>query len=209
MSELAVWGIVPVKTLAESKRRLAPALAPAERLALSRWLLEHTLQVLRATRGLAGVLVVSCDPLALEMAGRGGARSLPEEPAQGLNPALEQATRAAQAAGAGGVLVLPIDLPLVEPADLELALDLLCPPGGAGPAVVAAPDRRQEGTNLLAVRPAGGLAYHFGAGSLEHHRAACLGRGIPFHTVESQRLALDIDGPDDLALLEAAGWRIS
>jgi 2-phospho-L-lactate guanylyltransferase len=202
-----VWGIVPVKSLDEAKGRLAPALSPAERRQLSWDLLLHTCEVLQATAGLANLMLVSRDPEVLALAGRFGAQGLAEQAAGGLNAALQQATAAVQQAGAADLLIVPVDLPLLQPADLELVVELLHAADVDSPAVVAAPDRHRDGTNLLALRPAGCLRYQYGPNSFERHRTQCLQAGIPFHSVEHRRMALDIDHPADLALLGESAWR--
>ena len=207
MTNGGVWGIVPVKPLAEAKGRLAPALSPAERRQFSWDLLLHTCEVVQAMAGLTGLMLVSRDPQVLALAGRFGARALAEQGNHGLNAALLQATVAVQELGGEALLIVPVDLPLLQPADLELVVDLLLYTNATNPAVVAAPDRRRDGTNLLALRPAGCLCYQYGPDSFERHRAQCLQAGIPFHCVEHRRTALDIDHPADLALLGEQDWR--
>ena len=70
---------VPVKSLTEAKARLAPALAPMERAALTLAMLED---VLDATGQLAGwtTWVISPDEVVLEVAARRGATG-PRRPA--------------------------------------------------------------------------------------------------------------------------------
>src|SRR2546423_412152 len=69
---------VPVKSLAEAKTRLAPALAPLERAALTLAMLED---VLDATTGVAGwqTWVISPDEAVLEIAARRGVRPMLED----------------------------------------------------------------------------------------------------------------------------------
>ena len=113
--------LIPAKPYAESKSRLAACLSLEGRVALSRWLLRRTVRLARVVVG--PVVVVSHDPALLADAQAEGAWGLPEA-GDGLNPALAQAARFAQAQGADGVLALPIDLPCLTAADLEAMLAL-------------------------------------------------------------------------------------
>jgi 2-phospho-L-lactate guanylyltransferase len=149
--------------------------------------------------GLVARLVVSSDWEVLEIAEREQWMVLEEGPRGDLNSALRLAAAQAQESGAQAIMVVPTDLPLARRADIGSALALLQATGTGG-AVVAAPDRHGTGTNLLATHPINAIPFLFGPNSLEHHREAALTRGIPFHTIESRRLALDLDKLDDLAL---------
>ncbi|MER3514272.1 MAG: 2-phospho-L-lactate guanylyltransferase, partial [Chloroflexota bacterium] len=75
----------------QAKSRLAPVLTPNQRATLGRALLARTLDVLTAQPVLAGVLVVSADPTALDLAKAKGAVALMEIEVS-LNAALAQAT---------------------------------------------------------------------------------------------------------------------
>jgi 2-phospho-L-lactate guanylyltransferase len=72
--------------------------------------------------------------------------------------ALHRATMVAQMYSAQGVLILPSDLPLLSKEDVTRIIDLSLEP----PVVVIAPDRRNEGTNALLIRPTGLISYQFG-----------------------------------------------
>jgi 2-phospho-L-lactate guanylyltransferase len=196
---LALWLVVPVKPLAEGKSRLAGVIPAAARADLSRRWLTHLLQTAQQWGGFAGVAVVSRDPAVWALAQTFGAQPIVERGvARGddLNQALAQAQAVALAAGAEAVLVLPADLPCLTVADLA-ALDRLA---AAGPGVVIAP-AHDAGTNALLLRPPGAIAYHFGEGSFAAHVAAATAAHLPCRVVRSKTLALDIDLPEDLLIL--------
>src|SRR3954469_7910722 len=88
-----ICAVVPVKETTAAKQRLAGILSPAAQQALACVMLEDVLGALAATRELAGILVVTADPVAAAMAERFGAETLREG-------ALEGHTRAVQAAAA-------------------------------------------------------------------------------------------------------------
>ena len=107
------------------------------------------------------------------------------------------ATIVAQAQGARAVLILPADLPLVEPADLK---ELLMR-GNNPPTVVIAPDRRLDGTNGLFVNPAGLIEYGYGPGSFHCHCTRATEAGARLEIMHSDRFGLDLDLPEDLELV--------
>jgi 2-phospho-L-lactate guanylyltransferase len=190
---LAVWAIVPVKPLARAKSRLAPLLTPEQRQELSRSLLRHTLRVLGRVEELDGALVIGRDAEALALAETEGAAALRER-GTGLNRALAQATEWVRGRGGEAVLILPADLPLLQPADVRGILRA----GRVGPVVVIAPCRRGEGTNALLVRPAGLIEYRFGPGSFAQHSQQAAQKGAALRVYRSPGLELDLDLPEDI-----------
>jgi len=189
----AVWAVLPVKAFDAAKSRLAGALGPDERRALTRRLMLTALDALLASRALAGVLVVSAEPEALALARRRGAAALPEA-AGGLNQALSLARRAAMARGAAALLVMPADLPLVGGADVRGFLE-----AAAAADVAIVPDRRRSGTNALLLRPPGAITFAFGEGSFERHLALAAAAGFEPRVVDVPAIAFDLDTADDLA----------
>ena len=59
-----VWAVVPVKEIEGAKQRLSSCLSPEERRALASVMLEDVLDAVSAVRELAGLLVVTVDPVA-------------------------------------------------------------------------------------------------------------------------------------------------
>ena len=196
---MGVWAIVPVKPLRRGKSRLASVLSVNERTLLNRRLLIHTLQVLAQVPEIEQVLVVSRDTGALSLARQYGARTLQERGDSQLNLALRHATAFLQSYRVGAVMVLPADLPLLEPADIRALLEAL----GDPPAVVLAPDRHHEGTNALLVAPPGLICYRYGPGSFARHKQEAATTGAQLSIVERQGLAWDLDWPEDLQGLSA------
>jgi 2-phospho-L-lactate/phosphoenolpyruvate guanylyltransferase len=194
---MTIWAIVPVKPLRRGKSRLAGLLSEEQRTCLNRYLLEHTLTILNNISDIEHTLVVSRDPAALALTRSMGGRTVLEDGAPQFNTAIKRATIVAQAQGARAVLILPADLPLVEPADLEHLLGL----GLTPPVVVIAPDRRQDGTNGLFINPAGLIEYGYGTGSFLRHCQRAKAAGAALVVVNSERIGLDLDLPEDLELV--------
>jgi len=146
---MSLWAIVPIKPLRRGKSRLAKDIPEEERIELNREMLIHTLKRLKQVKGLEKILVVSRDPEALSVAREHGAQTLLESGHPGLNVALERASLVAKAYKVRGVLIIPADLPLLEPEDVPEMIGKV----NGKPAVAIAPDRHNEGTNAMLVAP--------------------------------------------------------
>ena len=201
---MSLSAIVPVKPFAQSKSRLASVLSEEERAGLSRAFLEHTLSVLREVSAVSETLVISRDPAALAVARAFGARAILETEPSDLNAALTHATDIARQGGARALLILPVDLPCLTEAEIQQLMN-----DAADSALTIAPDRRDEGTNALFIRPPGLIPYAFGADSFHQHCALAHRAGVQPRIVRLPGLALDVDVPDDLELFSQANSPIS
>ncbi len=195
---MTIWAIVPVKPLRRGKSRLAGVFSEEERADLNRHLLENTVSTLKDIPEIEHVLVVSRDQSTLAVARDLGARTVLENGTPHLNIALERATIVAKTYETRGVLILPADLPLITPEDVNLMLERATDP----PVVVVAPDRHESGTNALLVCPAGLIEYHYGDDSFAKHCELAKQAGARLEICELPSLTLDLDVPEDLALLE-------
>ena len=196
--ESSTWIVIPVRSLTDGKRRLAPVLDPDERAGLVRRMFLRTLEA--AIEAGPPVLVVSPDPAALTLARDRGATGLEEPRPVELNHALELAAREAAARGATALLVVSADLPDLEAEDLRAML----PPPPAAPSAPAdavvriAPDEAGIGTNALYVRPPGLLSFEYGETSCRRHLEQARARGARVERVDRPGLRFDLDTPDDL-----------
>ncbi len=196
---MTLWAIVPVKPLRRGKSRLAGVLNQDERADLNQRLLVHTVDTLRSIPEIGQVLVVSRDPAALSLARDHGARTVQENGAPQLNIALARATILAKNFITRGVLIVPADLPLLTAEDVHAMLDRAKYP----PVVVVAPDRHHQGTNALLVCPVGLIEYEFGPGSFQRHCDLAIKAGARLEICELPSLAIDVDYPEDLDIIEA------
>jgi 2-phospho-L-lactate guanylyltransferase len=186
-----IWAVVPVKPFDIAKQRLSPLLSAAERSALARTMLEDVLAALTAFAGLAGLLVVTRDPQAAEMARRAGGVALAEDATGGLNGAIATAGSHLRAAG---MLVVPSDIPHISAAALGEAVEALAAPR----ALALARAARDGGTNLLACRPANVIAPSFGPDSFARHRALAWRAQIVPGVVTRSDIGCDLDRPEDV-----------
>ncbi len=195
---MTIWAIVPVKPLRLGKSRLAGVISDTERAELNRTFLEQTIDILKQTPSISQTLVISRDPLALAIARELGARTVLEDGNPNLNSALTRATLLARNYATRGVLVLPADLPLLTKEDLMLFFEHIHKP----PCVVITPDRHENGTNALLMAPGGLIKYDFGNGSFNRHCEHAINAGARLEIVRNKNIELDLDTPDDLALLK-------
>lgn len=189
-----IWAIVPVKPLCRAKSRLSEELSQPEREALAAALLERTARLLLGQASIHGVLVISRDTKALALARAWGAQTVQESGAPELNNALLRATQALRAWGAEAALIVPADIPLLAAEDIDAMLNL----GRYAASVVIAPDRHEQGTNLLFVRPPGMIPYWFGPDSFAEHQRLASEASADLRIYRSARVGLDLDTPDDL-----------
>ena len=197
--------IVPIKRFAQAKRRLLDAIDPPARAALLRAMLGDLLAALDATRSVERVVVVTgegrAEKVALEAAKRLATpiEVLRDPGEPGHSEAATLGIVRAKALGAECVALLPGDCPLLEPAELDGALERM----RAG-RVAVIPDRHGSGTNGLLMAPPDAIGPAFGAGSRERHVDRASRAGYDAVTDELDSLALDLDTPADLEALRAA-----
>ena len=195
---MALWAIVPVKPLRRGKSRLAKVISAKERADLNQYLLEHTIQVLSTIDEIENILVISRDTEALALARDLGARTVQEYGSPSLNTALTRAVEIARSYETCGILIVPADLPRLDADDLRRILVHRKQP----PVVVIAPDRKKEGTNALLVCPPDLIEFSYGPDSFDKHCQAARSEGVRLEVCDLVSLELDLDEPEDLALIE-------
>jgi len=89
-----------------------------------------------------------------------------------------------------------VRLVVVAAGDLPLAVDLVWATRYRGVTIV--PDRRHEGTNVLAVPTDIGFEFTYGPGSFARHLDHARRLGVPVRVVNAPGLAWDVDVPGDL-----------
>jgi 2-phospho-L-lactate guanylyltransferase len=184
------WSVVvPAKRLDVAKTRLRPATAglpdaAAAHSGLVLALLADTVAAALACRAVDAVLVVTDDPAAERLVRRLGARTVADEPDEGLNPALAHGAARLH----GPVAALSSDLPALRPDELGAALTAAA---GSPRAFVA--DAEGRGTTLLTAAGVP-LDPRFGLGSAAAHAAT----GARLLDGDWPSLRRDVDTADDL-----------
>jgi 2-phospho-L-lactate guanylyltransferase len=189
--------IVPAKALDQAKGRLAALLSENERRELALAMLEDVVRALAAASAIDIVAVVSPDADVRALAADLGAQAI-EEPAsvRGINQALSHALESLSPAPDAVVVVLA-DVPLITGADVQTAIEALPERG-----LVLCPSH-DNGTSLLAMRPAGLIPFRFGPKSFSLHKREAAVRSIPAEVLRIESLSRDIDSPEDLRELAA------
>lgn len=186
---------LPVKSLSETKSRLAPMLSPLERGALTLAMLEDVMDVTQQIPGWE-TWVVSPDEAVLEIALGRSAHAIREEKPP-LSNAIRQVEEEAIGRDADALAVLLPDTPFVTTEALTRALHTLGP-------VVLAPSTDEGGTNLLVRRPPDAIHARFGPDSYRKHLEAAAIAELPTSIVGVPELAFDLDLPGDiLTVLDA------
>jgi 2-phospho-L-lactate guanylyltransferase len=195
------WALVPAKAFARGKSRLAPALSDEARAAFARGLFDHVLATLTASGAVDGILVATDSDVVAEAAHAHGASVRRDDGAAGpLSAVVDAGLAELTARGATHALVLMADLPHLTADDVRALLAAL---EGADVVVVRADDGLH--TNALALAPPGCLPTRFGRDdSFTAHVADARAAGLRVAVVANERVAFDVDGPDDHARLQAA-----
>lgn len=191
--------VVPLKAFAAAKSRLAARLGDAAREDLAASLFRRALDACAHAPTVRETIAVTGDDAALEVARAADCVTLRErEP--GLPAALALADEELERVGAESSLIVVADLPLVTAADLER----VCAAAPPGPCVVVVPSV-DGGTGALFRRPATVIAPAFGPGSAGAHLAAARAAGVTVVELDVPNLAADLDTPEQLESLLAAG----
>ncbi|MCE2426348.1 MAG: 2-phospho-L-lactate guanylyltransferase [Pseudomonadales bacterium] len=161
-----IWALVPFKGATGAKQRLGGVLDAAEREGLVLAMMRDVLATLTRCRTLSGVLLVSRDRMAFELAEEFGVDVF-EDSATDLSGAVVQSgDYARDSRAAHGTLFVPGDVPLIRPDDVDAILD-------GHERVTLVPDANDIGTNAAASSPANAFEYLFDGKSRpsRRHRA--------------------------------------
>jgi 2-phospho-L-lactate/phosphoenolpyruvate guanylyltransferase len=176
--------LMPVKAFTAAKGRLSVVLDRFARAELARWLAGR---VVAAAGGLPTFIACDDDEVAAWADGHGA--SVLWSPGLGLNGAVD--------AGRATIAGKGFDHVIIAHSDLPLATDLAVL--AAPRTITLVPDRRRDGTNVVASPLDVDLPAAYGGGSFARHFAAALATGRRVEVRPDPRLSLDVDTPDDLA----------
>jgi 2-phospho-L-lactate/phosphoenolpyruvate guanylyltransferase len=189
--------VIPVKEFREAKKRLAPHFSADDRAALAQAMCEDFFDVVAAVRCADRIVVVSKEPQALLRARELGWETIPESRQVSESDSVDAASRYCAERGVHALLRLPVDIPLVEPADIEAVFGAL----GVAPTVILVPSSDGTGTNAILRSPPALFPSHFGPHSFVRHVAEAEACGVRAQVFRNPRLELDIDEWEDLRKL--------
>ena len=189
----APWLVLPVKSIADGKSRLADHLAPATRRAVNVELLARSLTLAARYPGLPRTVVVSHCADVLHLARARGAHCIEERGDGGLNAALDQALAALPGPADEHVLVLSCDVPFAREDDLRHMVVR----ARTSPCVVVATDRAGSGTNALCLPQGTSFQFRYGPASCLNHAAQASVLGLECVVLRHTSLAFDVDTVQD------------
>jgi 2-phospho-L-lactate/phosphoenolpyruvate guanylyltransferase len=192
---MRVAAIVPVKRFGEAKRRLAEGLGDDARRELTLAMLGDVLDAIGRSAEIERVLVVTTQDQLPES--DTAWVEVPDAPKRSTHSgAARRGIRRALRGGADCAVLLPGDCPLLDPAELDGALRR-ARPGRVG----IVPDRHGSGTNALILYPPDAIKPAFGEGSRARHEELAREAGAEPAVERLYSLAIDVDTPEDLAVL--------
>ena len=174
--------LVPIKGFHAAKARLAPVLGVSDRERLARWMATRVIQAF----GSIPTFVACDDERVAAWAEQLGAGVL-WGPGLGLNGAIDVGVDTLAGKGVDHVVIAHGDLPRPE------ALGGVAVPG----TIVLVPDRRRDGTNVVARPTSVRLPAEYGAGSFDRHLAAALATHVPVQVRSDPHLSIDVDTIED------------
>jgi 2-phospho-L-lactate guanylyltransferase len=188
--------LVPIKSTASAKQRLASILDQPARTELARAMLTDVLTTLHEWKNRPKVGIVTSDPHAMKLAAEYRFEVIPDPDNPGETGAIEMATRVCVERGEESTLVIPADIPLIEGWELD---EIYKHAPAEGSLLVPAGDGR--GTNAALRRPANLFPLRFGNDSFKPHHAAAQATGKPCVVLKLPGIAVDVDNPPDLRQL--------
>jgi len=188
--------LIPVKSLATAKQRLADALNQAQRSQLAEAMLRDVMTAAAGVQDRLDVALVTGDARAQRLARDFGFGVIEDTRNESETAAIAMATAWSEQRGYDTTVVVPADIPLITAAELHRVLDA-APATGA--VFVPAYDRR--GSNCLLRRPASLINLRFGNDSFLPHCEAMHRTGKELVILEMPGIGLDIDNPHELDLL--------
>ena len=176
---------------------------PRHRAGLVEAMLTDMLQAIGRAPSVTAVHVVTPTPEIAILAAALGAAALLERGGEGLNAAFSFAREPiASRAPNATLVVLPGDLPGLDPAELEAVIAQR----DEG-SMVLVPAARDGGTGALALRADVNFPFAYGPASFERHLALARALGLEPRVMAQPSLADDLDRPADLRAWLAAGRR--
>ena len=194
---MSTFAVVPVKTLLKSKTRLSSFFTFQERALFTLAMLQDVLNALKSSN-VSRTVVVGSD-LKVERVVKNFGMTFLKETQEGLNQALNQATKWCVRNAAEWVLVLPADVPLITSKHVNQLVKL-----ALNNSVVVSPSRN-GGTNALLETPPGVISPCFGPNSFKKHICEASAKHVQTKIYVSSNVMLDIDSEEDLEQLLRAG----
>lgn len=190
-----VVAMIPIKSFARAKTRLAGTLTAPDRAGLARGLASEVIAAARSARGIDSVFALTADPHTAAWAAQRGTTPLSEGPRTSFSQLIARAVDQLSARGAGIVVYLASDLFDLDGTDIE---QLVAAHRG-GLTVAAA--SRDDGTNAFVCDAPRAISFAFGPGSAARHLSRARRAGLRATRVNLPAFSRDIDTAADLVAL--------
>jgi 2-phospho-L-lactate guanylyltransferase len=181
--------VIPVRSFAGAKARLAGVLDRDARASLARAMAEC---VVRAARP-RPIVVVSSAPDVAAWASALGLACI-DDPGS-LDAAADAGREWVRARAFARVVVVHADLPFAQ--SLAAVAD-----AGPEPVAVIVPDHRDDGTPVLSLPAHAPFKFSYGPGSAARHAVEARRNGLAVRFVRDTGLGFDVDVEDDLRVLD-------
>lgn len=189
--------LLPIKDLRNAKQRLSGVLTPDERFGLAQAMLADAIRAVRGVKRADKIFVITNYEPAMQTAAEYGWEILREERQISESASVDFASCLCAERRITSLLRLPLDLPLVQPGDIDELLATEC----AAPAVVMVPSRDGTGTNAILRTPPTLFPSHFGPDSFAKHASEAEQAGARIIIKRNERLEMDVDDESDLRAL--------
>lgn len=189
--------LLPIKDLRNAKQRLTAVLTPEERFGLAQAMLQDTILAVSRVQRTGKIFVITNYEPVMEAAAKYGWEILREDHQVSESASVDFASRLCAERGVAALLRLPLDLPLIQPCDIDELLAIEC----SAPATVIVPSRDGTGTNAILRTPPALFPSHFGPNSFAKHCSEAEQAGSKLIVRRNERLEMDVDDESDLRAL--------
>jgi len=145
------------------------------------------------------VLVVTADDELGSIARSYDAEVMLDRWEDGVTRAVREATIAMSDRGFDTAMIIPADVPLVQPGELTELLQTHAERG-----ITIVPADSDQGTNAIIASPPTAIAFNYGPNSLYRHLDQVRQAGLTARVMQVTGLNLDVDRPSDLTRVLAS-----
>ncbi len=192
---MRVHVIIPFKGVMESKSRLVSGISDDMRKRLVIAMLSDVISAVTFSKKVSHLIVITSDKKIENVMPKNATLLLEDKP-RGINQAIIEATEYSINMNAEATLVIPADLPLITPQDINTIISK----GKSKPAVILSPSLT-GGTNILYRTPPQIIEPKFGRNSFHAHLNESKKMNIEPKIYSSPRVSLDLDEIEDVKKL--------
>lgn len=168
-----------------------------DRKELFKLFLRGTVNTVSNSNKIKEIIIVSSDRFTYKLAKDNNLKIISEEKDEGVNSAVKKGEEYCNNNGADASIVIPYDLPLIRPIDLDVICECIT---RKSECIVICPSLKLDGTNILLRRPASLIHTYYDNNSFENHFNVAKTKKL-MKLFFSLRTSVDIDTPLDLKFI--------